>query len=137
MDLPVFGKELVLIVDDDDTVRNLAQEVLRSHGYRTITAEDGHQALDLFLARHEEISLVLLDLLMPNMGGEETYDGLAKIRSDVKVILCSGYSENDTIQGLLQSGICHFLQKPYRPNELLLMVREMLEAEPRQPDESV
>lgn len=130
---PQTGEELVMVVDDDDTVRNLAEEILNGHGYRTIAAEDGQRAVEIFRSMKDEISVVVLDLLMPHMSGEETLAHLSALKSDVKVLLCSGFGQNKSVERLIQSRPCHFLQKPYRPNELLGMVRDMLESRGPQP----
>jgi len=117
----------ILIVDDDESVLNVAKRMLQKSGYIVLTAVDGRQGVELYRQHAGEIDLVLLDMTMPQMGGEEAFGELRRIRSDVRVILSSGYSEQDATNRFAGKGLAGFIQKPYRSAELLVKVREVLE----------
>ena len=99
------------------------QFLVRERGGR----HDGREALDLFRLRGEEIVAVVLDLTMPEMGGEETFRELRRIRPDVPVLLSSGYNEQDVTSRFAGKGLAAFVQKPYRPEDLLGRLQEVLE----------
>jgi PAS domain S-box-containing protein len=120
------GEGLILVVDDEPLVLGLARDILEQHGYRVLTAENGRKGLELFRRRAGEIDLLLLDLTMPEMGGEETLRAMRAIRSDLPVLLSSGYSEQEAADQLLERGLAEFLQKPYSPQALAAKVKEML-----------
>jgi DNA-binding NtrC family response regulator len=104
----------VLVVDDDESIRSLSCEMLSKAGFEVETAEDGHEALELFNEAPERFDAVLLDMTMPGLDGEQTFRRLIEIRDDVPVIMSTGYSEQnamDRFQGPQPAG---FLQKPYR-----------------------
>jgi CheY-like chemotaxis protein len=117
----------VLVVDDVDGVRSFVSSVLERLGLTALTASDGVEATALFKERHAEIDCVLLDLKMPNMGGEETFAELRKVSPDVPVILSSGYSEKESIRQFAGKGLAGFIQKPYRLAKLRETLREVLE----------
>lgn len=114
----IAGQGLVLLVEDEPMVRDLAQAMLGRLGYEVITAGDGVEALAIFRERMDEISLALLDLGMPRMGGWETLAALRTLRPDLPVILSSGYDEAQVMQGRHQELPQAFLHKPYRKDEL-------------------
>jgi CheY-like chemotaxis protein len=116
---PAGDAGVVLVVDDEDIVRNLARVALQRRGYTVLTAENGQEALEIFQQHRDRISLVLLDLTMPVMGGEETLAGLQKIRRDVPVVLSSGYSEGEAMRLFAGKGLTGFIQKPYPPSRLV------------------
>jgi PAS domain S-box-containing protein len=122
------GARLVLVVDDEEVVRNLARVALERHGYMVLTAENGQEALEIFQQERNRISLVLLDLTMPVMGGEETLAGLKKLRPDVPVLLSSGYSEWEAMRLFGAKGLTGFIQKPYPPSRLVETLRSALES---------
>ena len=101
--------------------------MLQKSGYIVLTAVDGRQGVELYRQHAGEIDLVLLDMTMPQMGGEEAFGELRRICSDVRVILSSGYSEQDATNRFAGKGLAGFIQKPYRSAELLVKVREVLE----------
>ena len=121
------GQGNVLIVDDEESVRAVAKQILERRGFEVLTAEDGREAVEIFSAGADEIVLVLLDLTMPHMDGEETFRQLRRIRPDVKTILSSGYNAQDVTNRFAGKGLAGFIQKPYRVRELLKTVREVLE----------
>jgi PAS domain S-box-containing protein len=123
---PATARVLVLVVDDDNFVLSSMSRLLGRAGFATLTAGDGVQAIEVFRRSANEISIVILDMTMPEMGGHEALEELRKIRSDIRVILCSGFSEIDL--GIKASELHHtgFLQKPYEHEELLRTIRNML-----------
>ncbi len=119
-------RHLVLVVDDEPTVRAFASTVLTGAGIEVVQASDGAEAVEIFRRRAGSITLVLLDMTMPIMSGEETLRELRRIRPDVKALLSSGYSEQDATSQLAGEDGVRFLQKPYMPQDLLEKVREAL-----------
>ncbi len=116
----------ILVVDDDGDVRELARRVLEYGGYRVIEARDGLEAVEIFRALSQEISLVLMDMTMPRMSGEEAYREIVALRADVPVVLSSGYNEVEATRRLVGRGRVAFIQKPYTLRELLDQVAEAL-----------
>ncbi len=121
------GSGTILVVDDEEHVRAIAKKMIERGGFTVITASDGGEAVELFRARADEIVLVLLDLMMPHLDGEETFRELRRIRSDVKAILSSGYNEQEVTSRFVGKGLAGFIQKPYGPSQLLGKVREALD----------
>jgi signal transduction histidine kinase len=113
----------VLLVDDEDTVREIGMRLLEQAGFEVVGASDGCQAVDYYREHADEISCVLLDLTMPKMDGEETYRELRRIREDVRVVLSSGFSEQDVVSRFADGGIAGFIQKPYRYEKLVSEVQ--------------
>ena len=109
----VMGEGLVLVVDDEPIMRKIAVKVLHNSGYQVISVASGDEAVEIFRSRHKEIKLVLLDLLMPDKCGKETYFDLKTIQPDVKVLLITGAKKDDRIDLLLNSGVIAFIEKPY------------------------
>ncbi len=122
----VGGNETVLIVEDEEMVLNLAKEVLKNYGYKVLTALNGRQGLDIFNKNKEHIDLVLLDLAMPEMSGQTVLDKMLKINPDVKVIISSGHSQEDSRKGIL-SKAKSYVSKPYKPTDLAQTVRTVLD----------
>ncbi len=120
------GYEMVLIVDDEESVRNYGQALLENFGYTAITASDGIKALEIYNQEKEKINLVILDLSMPRKSGRETLNDLLKINPSIKVIVSSGFDKSGPIQELLEMGAKGFVQKPYRMEEMLGVVRKVL-----------
>ena len=120
------GRGLVLVVDDEAWVRDVAKRSLERFGFEVLVANDGHVAVEIFRERGEEIAAVLLDMMMPTMSGVETFRELRRIRSDVRVILSSGYNEQDAITQFTGRGLAGFIQKPYRPTDLVAKIRRAI-----------
>lgn len=114
----------VLLVDDEDLIRDLGRRVLERAGYSVLLAADGVQALEIYRARPGAIQLVVLDLTMPRLGGEETLRELRQLDPAARVILSSGYAADEARNRF--NGAAGFLQKPYRPSDLLASVRSVL-----------
>ena len=124
------GSGVILVVDDDEPVRIAAKWMLAKLGFTVLTAEDGRAALEVLRSRVDEIVVVLLDLTMPRLDGEGTFRELRRIRPDVRVILSSGYNEQETTSRFAGKGLAGFLQKPYGIRPLMEKIRQVLEAPP-------
>ena len=116
-----------LVIDDDQGVRELAEDVLHRAGMTVLTASDGHQGAKLFGMHADSIRIVLLDRTMPALSGADTFDAIRATRPDAKIILVSGYSEERVAEELAGRGPSGFLKKPFAPETLLARVREVLE----------
>jgi hemerythrin-like metal-binding protein len=123
------GTGTILVVDDEDPLRTVAVRALQIVGFSTLEARDGLEALQVFEGNQPRIRLILMDLTMPRMDGEEAYRALRRSGVLVPVILSSGFTEHDVIQHFRGRGIAGFLQKPYRLQVLLAMVRKALEGQ--------
>jgi len=110
---PLPDSGTVLLVDDDPLVREVGEKMLVKLGFQVLTAADGREGLEVFRTHKEAIDCVLLDLTMPKMDGEEAFQELSRLKSDVKVILSSGYNEQNVIQQFAGNGPAGFIQKPY------------------------
>ncbi len=104
---------VVLLIDDDPVVREVGTQMLAHLDFQVLTANDGRKGVDLFEARRGEIDCIILDLTMPEMDGEEAFQALRCLQNDVRVILSSGYNEQDVIQQFAGQGLAGFIQKPY------------------------
>lgn len=122
------GSGTILVVDDEESIRYLAQATLKKTGLEVITANDGKEAVKIYKNKSKEINLVLMDLTMPKLSGEEAFKKLQEIQPDVKVVLSSGYSEQEATKKFNNIGLQGFLQKPYKPVELIEKVRSILDA---------
>jgi len=117
-DVIVKGKGSVLVVDDEENVRAVAAAMLETLGYTVRACESGAGAIEEYQRRVGQIDLVLLDMIMPQMGGREAFAALKRIHPGVRVILSSGYTLEGEAQALMKDGILDFIQKPYRMSEL-------------------
>jgi two-component system, cell cycle sensor histidine kinase and response regulator CckA len=122
----VGGSETILFVDDEEALRQLAVQMLGTLGYTVLTAKNGIEALDIFERDRGEIALVVLDMIMPGMGGEETFRRLKRSCPSVRVLLSSGYTMEGRPRELLAEGAAGFLQKPYRLSLLAAAVRRAI-----------
>jgi two-component system, cell cycle sensor histidine kinase and response regulator CckA len=124
----VAGYETILLVEDDAGVRTALRRILDGYGYRVLAATDGEQAWQTFVQRTNEIDLVLLDVLMPKLGGRDLYDALKALKPDVNVLFVSGHGEGSIdLRALEQQGV-DLLRKPFEPDELAAAVRRALDA---------
>ncbi len=124
---PSRGHETILLVEDEVAVRTLAAKVLERAGYQVLLAADGLEACDVFKQNADAIHLVLLDVVMPRMGGRAAYEKISALRPGVPVIYCSGYSEQALQGGFELPRHVRLIQKPYVPNELLNCIRNVLD----------
>jgi two-component system cell cycle sensor histidine kinase/response regulator CckA len=125
--MPALGSETILLVDDEALIRNLGTRILESAGYAVLTASDGHEALELYDRERARISLVLLDLIMPEMGGKRCLKELMKINPHLRVIISSGFSADLKTKDVLESGARGFVDKPFKIQEILRTVRKVLD----------
>jgi len=117
----------VLVIDDDEGVRELSEDVLHRTGMTVLTAADGHEGVKLFGLHADSIRVVLLDRTMPALSGAETFEAIRALRADAKIVLVSGYLEERAAGELAGRGLAGFLKKPFSPETLLARVREVLE----------
>jgi response regulator RpfG family c-di-GMP phosphodiesterase len=127
-DQPVRGgNETILIAEDHDGIREMATEVLESLGYHILIARGGEEAVAVFSAHRDSISLVLLDAIMPRRSGPEIYASIEALKSGVSVVFATGYADDtNAIAGIVERGIA-VLKKPYSPRTLCRKVREVLD----------
>jgi PAS domain S-box-containing protein len=125
--LPKFGRETILVAEDEDMMRDLIVEMLDSGGYQVISVDNGRKALDVYRERAREIDLVILDMIMPDLGGQEAFRQLKEINPGVKVLFSSGYSQDSQAQQIMSEGVLGFIQKPYAINELLDKIRLIID----------
>ncbi len=120
------GMETVLLVDDDENIRDLLPTLLTDFGYKVVTAENGKEALEIYRMEKDRISLILLDLIMPVMDGRKCLEEILQIDPNAKVIISTGFSENEPVNGAMINGAKGFVRKPYSLRKLLTTIREVL-----------
>ena len=116
----------ILLVDDEDTIREVGQDMLETIGYQVMTAADGKEAVEIYKENHGNIDIILMDMVMPNMGGGKAYDHLKEIDPGINVILSSGYSIDGEASEILDRGCNGFIQKPFTINDLTKKIEEVL-----------
>ena len=116
----------MLLVDDEETVRGVGKQFLMRAGFEVITAVDGREACEIYRARADEIVAVVLDLTMPRMDGDACFRELRRMRPEVKVLLSSGYNEQELRTRFDGRGFAGFVQKPYSGTVLRSKLRELL-----------
>ena len=121
------GSEIVLLVDDEDMIIDVGQPMLEKMGYNVLVAKDGREALEIYQKNEQEIDIVILDLIMPDIGGGDTYDRLKEINPEIKVLLSSGYSIDGQASEILERGCNGFIQKPFNIKKLSQKIREILD----------
>ena len=122
------GSGSVLLADDEDSVRAVGAMLMERLGLTVVHACDGRQAVDIYTEQKDDIDCVILDLAMPHMDGEEAYRQLRRIDPEVRVIMSSGYNEQEVTQRFLGKGLAGFIQKPYQLGELIQTLRRTLDA---------
>ncbi len=125
------GPETVLLVDDEDVVLKVGSQILQELGYTVLTAASGKEALEIYTANRDKIDIVVLDMIMPGMGGGETYESIKALKLDVKVLLSSGYSIMGEASAILDRGCQGFIQKPFTIKSFSEKLREILDGENR------
>ena len=120
------GSETILLVDDEDIIINVDRKLLKQLGYKVLIAKNGTTALKIFKARHQNIDLVLLDIIMPDIGGDKVYAEMKRVKPDVKVLVSSGYSIDWQARKMLENGCSGFIQKPFKISQLAFQIREIL-----------
>lgn len=121
------GSETVLFIDDEDMIIEIAEEILEQLGYKVLIARSGKEAIEIYEENKERIDIVVLDMIMPDMSGSDTYDRMKEIDPDIKVLLSSGYSINGRATEILDRGCNGFIQKPFKMKELSQKLREILD----------
>jgi len=119
------GQGIVLIIDDEELIRDSATNLFQNMCYEVLTADNGKNGIDVFLKNKDKISLVILDMIMPKMGGKETFLKLRELNPSLTVILSSGYARDNAAQELIELGAAGFIQKPYRSSELAYILMEI------------
>jgi two-component system cell cycle sensor histidine kinase/response regulator CckA len=122
----VKGQGTILLVDDEDVILEVSREMLEMLGYEVLVARSGWEALELYGAKRENIDLVILDMIMPGIGGGETFDTLKAMNPDIRVILSSGYSINEKTKEIMERGVYVFLQKPFGIEEMSTKIKAIL-----------
>ena len=132
------GNETILVVDDQETVWDFLIEALQTLGYSVILAENGLDAVEICRENPGQIDLVILDMIMPKLGGHSTFYQLRELDPNICVLLSSGYVAPSAVQDLLANGADGFLQKPHRIKTLALELRRILDARKKsaQPSDS-
>jgi len=120
------GHETILLVDDEKSLLVLGQDMLRKHGYTTITTESGERAIEIYKREKDRIDLVILDIGMPGIGGYKCLQKLLKINPEIKVIMASGYTDSNKVEAL-EYGAAGFICKPYRLTDMLDTLRKLLD----------
>jgi two-component system cell cycle sensor histidine kinase/response regulator CckA len=124
--LPAMSRR-ILVVDDEPAARVLAKRVFSEAGFEVVTVQSGFECLELFRKQPHGFTLILLDLSMPFMDGEETFRRLREINPNVVVLLSTGFMAQERVDRMLAAGMAGFLRKPHRPDELLARVQAVLE----------
>lgn len=122
----IKGTETVLLVDDEEVVLEVGKHLLEAMGYRVFLARDGKEAIEVYKKKQDEIEMVVLDMIMPIMGGGEAFDKMKEINPKVKVLLSSGYSIDGEAAEILKRGCKGFIQKPFTINVLAEEIRDIL-----------
>ncbi len=122
----LHGTGVILLIDDDENVRETAKTILEECGYTVHTAADGYEGIEFYRVNSAELSLVILDMSMPKLSGKETFIELHKINSAITVLLSSGFKQDRLVQETMELGVLHFIQKPYSMKELAEKVSMIL-----------
>jgi CheY-like chemotaxis protein len=121
--------ELILVADDEASIRQITGQTLQAFGYRVLLASDGADALALFASRRDEVALVITDLMMPVMDGVATIHALRRLKPDIRVIAASGLSTEAQRFSALNAGACDFLHKPYTAEAALILIARVLNSD--------
>lgn len=121
------GTETILLIDDEKMITEVGTSILKYLGYKVFTANNGQEAIDIFKAHQNEIDAVILDMIMPGMGGGDVFDRLKAVRNDIRVILSSGYSLDGEAERIFKRGCRGFIQKPFNIKTLSIKIREALD----------
>jgi CheY-like chemotaxis protein len=124
------GSETILIVDDEEKILQVNSDVLKNLGYNVITAKSGQDTAIIFMNQFNEIDLVLLDMIMPGMGGKETMELMQQIHPEAKVVLISGYTMDSKVKDVMKRGCRGFIQKPFNiAAAMSKAIRDVLEGQ--------
>ena len=120
------GTETILLVDDEDAVIDTGNRMLKKLGYTVLPAKSGQEGIDLYETNKDRIDLVILDMIMPDMGGAETFERMKELNPNMKTLFCSGYSLSSLTAEILERGCNAFIQKPFTLERLSRKIREIL-----------
>jgi CheY-like chemotaxis protein len=121
------GHETVLLIDDEEMILDIGSKMLEGLGYKVLAAPGGRQGLQIYEQARDMIELVILDIIMPDFGGKETFDTLRRVNPNVKVLLSSGYSLDGQAKDIMKSGCKGFIQKPFSMAEFSKKIRDILD----------
>jgi DNA-binding NtrC family response regulator len=121
------GCETLLVVEDDDSVREFTVRTLKTFGYNVLSAPDGQAAIELFKSQMSRINMVITDMFMPNMTGKQFVEAVRQFDKDMKILFVSGYSPDDTADGMPPGRSVAFLEKPYARDQLSKKIRDVLD----------
>jgi two-component system cell cycle sensor histidine kinase/response regulator CckA len=121
------GSDTILIVEDNPDVRGLVTEILQEHGYTTLEAADGEDAIRIFMENNDKIGLVIIDVVLPKKNGREVYEEIIKANPNVKTLFTSGHTDDIILEKGIEDGSFEFIAKPLLPDDLLLKVRQVLD----------
>lgn len=127
MEANLKGTETILLVDDEETIIDIIGMALKMFGYQVLFANGGDEAIQVYRPQQGQISLVILDMLMPKMSGAMVFDFLKKINPEVRVLLTSGYNYDEDAAKIIERGANGFIQKPFGVKELAKKIREILD----------
>jgi CheY-like chemotaxis protein len=122
----LVGTETILLVDDEEMIIDVGSQVLKKLGYEVLTARHGKEAIEVYQQKRQKVAMIILDLIMPEMGGGEAYDRLKEIDPNVKVLLSSGYSLGGQATAILNRGCDGFIQKPFNLKDLSEKLRQII-----------
>jgi CheY-like chemotaxis protein len=125
----IKGTGTVLLVDDEEVILEVGQDLLEAMGYRILVARDGKEAVKVYKKNWDKIDIVVMDMVMPNMGGGESYDRIREINPNVKALLSSGFSIDGEASEILARGCDGFIQKPFNMKKLSGKIMEILDKE--------
>ncbi len=121
------GTETILVIEDEEVLRNLAKVILVLKGYTVLIAEDGMQGVEMYQSHQEEIAVVLSDIGLPTLSGQDVFRRIREINPEAKVIMASGFIDPETKSEMYKAGLRHFIQKPYLHDEVLQKIREVID----------
>jgi DNA-binding NtrC family response regulator len=121
------GTETILVVDDEEMIKDIARDILARYGYTVLTAGGGEEAVEVYRKHKKEIAVVVLDIMLPDVGGWEVFRRIRESDPAAQVIIASGYNHERDANDHLVEGAVRFVQKPYRLASLVGMVREVIE----------
>jgi two-component system, cell cycle sensor histidine kinase and response regulator CckA len=123
------GSGLILVIDDEEPIRRIAKDILEESGYKVILAKDGQEGIEIFKNQHNNISAVLLDMIMPKKSGLIAFSEMKEIDKNLKVLLASGYKYDERVQEAMHQGVKEFIQKPYTFENLALAIAKVIKSD--------
>ncbi|HYA14291.1 MAG TPA: response regulator, partial [Syntrophales bacterium] len=127
MEKPQGGTETILLIDDEEFIRDMGEQILTTFGYIVYTAPDGESAIEIYRKQRDAIDLIILDLIMPGMGGRECLLRLLDIDPQSRIVIASGHMVDGPVKDIVDLGAKDFIHKPYGLRQMLKVVREVLD----------